>query len=296
MLILARPVRSMPISLRKWSAEVFIFLAVSASTSLTMVFLLINPRADGLAHDGPPDVAALAQGEDEDGHAVVAAERNGRRVHDLEVLLEDVDVADGLEPLGRLVGDRVRRVDAVDLGRLEDDFGPDLEGALGGGREDDDAALLHVPDDPPADERLGHGLDLDGRDVARVGPGLVEGRLQGDAVDDGGQHAHLVGRALVDAVLDAPGAAEEIAAADHDGDVDAEIVDFLDLAGDGDGPLEIDAGGDVAEEGFARDLEQDALVGRLGCGHRLRLRAVFYTRSGRDFNLGRSRSARTVRS
>src|SRR4030042_4773741 len=116
MLMLARPVRSIPISLRKCSAEVFIFLAVSLSASLTMVFLLITPRADGLDHDGALDVAAFAEGEDEDGHGVVAAERDGRGVHDPEVLPEDVDVADGLEPLSRLVGHRVGGIDAVDLG------------------------------------------------------------------------------------------------------------------------------------------------------------------------------------
>ena len=64
-------------------------------------------------------------------------------------------------------------VNAVDLGRFEDDIGPDFTRAQRGGRvrrkirvacacdEDDDAALLKVSDRTAADERLGDVLHFD---------------------------------------------------------------------------------------------------------------------------------------
>ena len=205
------------------------------------------------------------------GRLVVLAQGNGRGVHHAQPALEDVDVADAREPLRLRVLHGIGGVDAVDLGRLEDDLGLDLEGperrrgvgrevrAAEAGAEDDDPALLQVPDDPAADERLGHGLDLDGRDVPGDDALLLQGVLEGDPVHDRGQEAHLVGRNPVEAGGRAAHSAEDVPPADHDRDLDAEVVDLLDLLGDGGGRGEVDPVGLLAQERFARQLQQDPL-------------------------------------
>ena len=58
-------------------------------------------------------------------------------------------------------------------------------------------------------------------DCTRVGgSGLLEEVLQREGVHHGAEHAHVVGPATVHAALGQLGAAEEVAAADDDGDLD----------------------------------------------------------------------------
>ena len=136
--------------------------------------------------------------------------------------------------MARRVGARVGRVDAVDA-VLGDQHGirADLEGALGAdgvgrevrqpgaGTEDDDAALLEVPLGAQRDVRLGDLRHRDRRLHAHLRAGLLEEVLQGERVHDRAEHAHVVGAAAVHAALAEFGAAEEVAAADHDRDLDA---------------------------------------------------------------------------
>ena len=79
-------------------------------------------------------------------------------------------------------------------------------------------------------------------------------------VDDRGQHAHVVGGGAVHAARAGRQAAEDVAAADDDGRLDAEALDLADVAGDARGDGGIDAELLVAHQGFARQLEEDALV------------------------------------
>src|SRR5262249_54440799 len=72
----------------------------------------------------------------------------------------------------------------------------------------------------------------DGRQHARLQSRFLEGVLQRQRIDDGGEHAHVVGGGAVhpsDARGDAP---EDVAAADDDGDLDAEPDHFKHLGGD----------------------------------------------------------------
>ena len=81
-------------------------------------------------------------------------------------------------------------VDAVDLGRLQDDIGADLARAQGGGRvggkigiagagdEDDDAALLEMSNGAAQDEGLGDIFHFDRGLDARGDAALLERALQ----------------------------------------------------------------------------------------------------------------------
>ena len=57
---------------------------------------------------------------------------------------------------------------------------------------------------------------------------LLEGVLEGQGVDDRGQHAHVVGLGAVHAGAGAGHAPPDVAAADDDGDIDVEVAADLD--------------------------------------------------------------------
>ena len=108
---------------------------------------------------------------------------------------------------------------------------------LGGGRvggderragaagQDHDAAFFQVPPGAAADERLGDAVHADGRHQPRLAVERFERVLQREAVDHRGQHAHVVGGGFLDAGVAGRelGAAEDVAAADDDGDLHAEL-------------------------------------------------------------------------
>ncbi|MNY16853.1 hypothetical protein D3C86_1501430 [compost metagenome] len=79
---------------------------------------------------------------------------------------------------------------------------------------------------------------------------VAHGVLQGQRVHHGGQHAHVVGRGTVHAGSAAGHATEDVAAADHHGDLDAQLHDLgnvIDHAFDGGA---VDAEGIVAHQGL----------------------------------------------
>ena len=182
--------------------------------------------------------------EHHDGHVVVAAERDRRGVHDLQVLGHHVHVVDRVVLDRRRVDARVGAVDAVDarVGALDQHVGLDLGGAqrrggvggeervAGTGGEDDDAALLEVAHRPAADVRLGDAGHLDRAEHPGVLPGALERVLQRERVHDRAEHADVVALGGVHAGHRARAAAPEVAATDDDGDVDAELADGDDLA------------------------------------------------------------------
>src|SRR5262249_11951863 len=178
-------------------------------------------------------------------------------------------IADGVLVLVRVVA-----VNAVDVPRrLEEDVGLQLAGAEGGGgvggdervasaaREDDDAALLQVARRPAADVRLGDVLHADRGLQARLAVEALQGVLERQAVEDGGEHAHVVGRALLDdgAVAELV-AAQQVAAADDDGQLHAALDDALRLPGDAQCLVDADAGLAGLAEPLAAELQEDALV------------------------------------
>ena len=130
------------------------------------------------------------------------------------------------------------------------------------GAEDHDAALLQVPDRAPRDVGLG---DLAHRD-GRLHPGVdvvlaLQEVLQGQAVHDRAEHAHVVGPGPFHAAVLQLGAAEEVAAADDHRDLGPGGHHLGDLPGHGLDHRRVDADGAAAEH-LAAELEQHAAKSR----------------------------------
>ena len=121
----------------------------------------------------------------------------------------------------------------MDLGGAQRGRGVGGEvGVAGAAGEDHDAALLQVAHRAAPDVGLGHRRDLERREHARGEPDLLERVLERQRVDHAGQHAHVVGAGAVHALARRRDAADHVAAADHDADLDAERVHVADLLGD----------------------------------------------------------------
>ena len=86
---------------------------------------------------------------------------------------------------------------------------------------------------PAADETFGDLGDLDGTLDADREPLGFEGRLEGEGVHEGAQHAHLVGDGSLDSSLGGKGlAADEVSASDDDGDFMTGGADLRHFFGD----------------------------------------------------------------
>ena len=137
-------------------------------------------------------------------------------------------------------------------------------GLPGTGGEDHDAALFQVAHRAAADERLRYGAHLDRRRDACGHVDVLQRVLERERVDHGRQHAHVVRGGAIHAFRAGRETAEEIAAADDDGRLDAELLDFSDLFRN----LGRDGGIDperlFPHERLARQLEEDAAVNGIG--------------------------------
>src|SRR2546423_6846538 len=217
---------------------------LSPFTCHLSLFFVAHMRADRLAHDDAHDVAGRPHVEDDDGEVVVHAKADGGGVHYLELLPEHLSVGDAVVARRRRVFHGVGCVDALDLRGLQYHVGLDFQSAQGRRRvgrevrvasprgEDDDAPLLEVPDGAAAYERLGDLRDVDGREHARVHARLLQRVLQDDGVHHGGEHADVVGGGAIHIARALRDAAEDVAAADDYGDLDAQVAHVPDLPGD----------------------------------------------------------------
>ena len=216
--------------------------------------------------------------EDHDRQRVLHAQRDRRGVHHLQSLAQELGIAQLAEAPCAGVELGVGVVHAVDLGRLEDHLGADLggaqagggvgaeEGIAGAGGEDDDAALFEVAHGAPADVGLGDLADLDRRHHARRHALALERVLQGEGIDHRRQHAHVVASGAVGARGRSADAAKDVAAADHQRELEAEPADVADLGGDRLQDGDVDPVRHFAHQGFAAQLEQDTLVAQVaGC-------------------------------
>ena len=113
---------------------------------------------------------------------------------------------------------------------------------------------------PPPDVRLGDLVHRDRGHHPRRHAGPLERVLEGQAVHHRREHADVVAGRPVHPAGGGGEAAEDVAAADDDADLDAEAVDLGDLPGDEHADGRVDAVLAVAEERLAGQLEQDPAV------------------------------------
>src|SRR5690606_35834971 len=121
-----------------------------------------------------------------------------------------------------------------------------------------DAALLEMPHSPPANIVLANLVDLDRRHHPGKHALALQGVLDGERIDHGCEHSHLVSGDSIDAGRRQPHAAKDIAAADYDRDLDTgitQVADFVAYAVDHRG---IDPVVVVAHERFAAEFDQDS--------------------------------------
>ena len=124
--------------------------------------------------------------------------------------------------------------------------------------KDHDPALLEMTNRPPPDEGLGHLVHLDGGLNAGRNPDLLEGRRQGEGIDDRRQHPHGVTGDAIDALLVGRDTADDVAATHDDGDLHTEFGHLGDFIGDVLDDLRLDTEGLRTHEGLARQLEHDS--------------------------------------
>src|SRR5690606_14124570 len=216
--------------------------------------------------------AGLVDRKHLDGQFLIAAQREGRGVHDLEPAHDGLVEADARVARGGRILVGVGTVDAIDLGRLEHDLGADLgaaqrggrvggeEGVARAGRENDDLALFQVAQRLGTDVGLDHLVDVERRLHARVDVLVLEGVLQGQGIHDGGHHAHVVGGGAVHALRAGSDAPENVAATDDDGQLYAQRDHFGDLVGHAHDGAAVDAEGILAHQRLAGKFEKNPFV------------------------------------
>ena len=206
-----------------------------------MSLRLANHGANGFAHRHSHYIASDFEIKDHDRHMIVAAHGDGRGVHHGERFGKDFGIADFVvaNGVGMLFGIFV--VDAIDAGGLGDDFGMNFKTAEGGGgigREigvrrasgkDDGAAFFEVANGAAADVRFGDLMHLNGGHDAGGNAELFEGILEGQGIDDGGEHAHVVSGDAVHFVRGSGDTAKDVAATENETDLDARAGDFCDF-------------------------------------------------------------------
>src|ERR1700722_2317612 len=142
-----------------------------------------HPRSYLLAKHNALQIAGAVEIENDDGQAVVHAQRYGGGVHHSQAFGKHVNITDFGKQLGVRHFRGIGVVNAVHLGGFEDHFGFDLHAAQGGGSirgeeripgasgENHHAAFFHVANHSAPDERLGNLTHFDGSDDARGGTG-----------------------------------------------------------------------------------------------------------------------------
>ena len=194
---------------------------------------------------------------------LVAAKRERGRVHHLEILDDGLVERQRRIAARGLVLQRIGRIDAVHFRRLQHDVDAHLAPAQRRGRvgrekrvagargEDDDPVLLEVAQRAAADVRLGDLVDPQRRLHSRFDAGATQRVLQRERIHKRGQHAHVVGGCTIHSGRAGRDAAEDVAAADDDGDLDAEPDDLAHFGDDPVDRLALDAVTVAAHQRFA---------------------------------------------
>ena len=203
---------------------------------------------------------------------VFLAQCCGGEIHHAQAAVVDFIVGDFREFGGGGIFLGVGGVDAVHAGSLEHHVGLNLDGAEGragvgceeriAGAAGDDGhfAAFEGVDGFPFRVLFTDGEHVYGREhpcrLAYVG----KGRAEGERVDDGCEHAHLVAHHAVEAFCSAAEAAEDVASADYDGNLDPAGHDILDLLGIGTEAFLVDAVALMSHERFTAQFEKYSCI------------------------------------
>ena len=127
----------------------------------------------------------------------------------LELFLQNIEIGEFIISFGALMEQRIRIIDAIDLGGLEDHVCPDFHGPKGSCRirgeiriscpssEDDHPALLQMTNGPSPNIGFCDLAHLNRRLDSGVNVDLLQGILKGNAVHDRSQHPHVICRSSV---------------------------------------------------------------------------------------------------
>ena len=133
-------------------------------------------------------------------------------------------------------------------------------GVSGTGSEDHDPSFFEVADGAAADIGLGDLFHFDGAEQAGVESLFFEAGLQGHAVNDGGQHTHVVAVCPLNSGFRFVHTPINVSATDHDGHLHAEFGNGFYVFGILGDHIGIEAEALIAHERFAGEFQEDAFV------------------------------------
>ena len=212
------------------------------------------------------DAGEVARGlhiEDEDGHIAVAAEGESGTIHYLEVLGKGLVEGEIVVFDGRGVLFGIGGIDAVDAGAFEEGVSPDFKGAqrgaavggeeriAGAAGDDDDGTLFEFGHGVIAHIVMGERLHRNGGEYLGGNAFSLDETGQGQGVDHGGEHSHLVAVHAVEAFLCTLNAAENVAAAVDDADLEAGAGGIRDFFGKGPEAFGVESDAALVPEAFA---------------------------------------------
>ena len=157
-------------------------------------------------------------------------------IHDAKFPRDNLLKSNGRNELCRGVVDGVGAVDALHLGSLDHHVGAHLDGPQHGSRiggevgiagatgENHHPLLLHVPERPSANVGLRHLFHVDGGHHTGGDSFALEEVLDGQGVDDGGEHAHVVRLCAVHALLTRQSSPDDVASPDHETQAHSHLV------------------------------------------------------------------------
>ena len=134
------------------------------------------------------------------------------------------------------------------------------EGVAGAAGDEGDAAALEHLHGVVTHVVLRDGFHGRSRKDLGVNAFFLDEHGEGEGVDDRGEHAHLVAVHAVEALPDALQAAEDVAAAVDDGDLEAGFRGGRDFFCVGGQAFRVQALSGRAAEAFAAEFEKDSLV------------------------------------
>src|SRR5712692_2892216 len=213
--------------------------------------------------------------EHHDGHAVIHAQRNGRRVHHLQVLAQHLAVRNRRKKFRIWNLFRIGVVNSVHARGFQDHVRLDFHRAQrrrGVRREiriprprrkNHHAVFFQVPDRAPPDERLGNLFHLDGAQHAREHAFFFQRILKRQRIDDRREHAHVIAGGSVDLESLLSGPAENISAADHDRRLHSKFVYIFQFTRDSLNRLSVDAESLRPLKRLSGKFQQDPPVCRL---------------------------------